>query len=121
LRELYAATSGSFLAELIEIAGGKSAATPIHAGYGKLSKEAILTLNPELIIDVVHSPQSRFGENADEVWRDLPELRAVRERHVYSIRDEFLPHCSQFVVNTAERFARIIHPELFANQKRAAQ
>jgi hypothetical protein len=45
------------------------------------------------------------------VWGELPELRAVRENRVFPVRDDFLPHASQFVANTAELFLRTIHPE----------
>jgi iron complex transport system substrate-binding protein len=110
LRDLYVATRGSFLADLIEIAGGECVAAPETAGYGKISKEAVVALAPELIIDFVHGSTNRLGEDPIAVWGDLALLRAVRERQVYPVRNEFLPHASQFVVDTAELFAHIIHP-----------
>jgi iron complex transport system substrate-binding protein len=121
LRDLYAATAGGFLEELIEIAGGKSVTTPVQAGYGRLSQEAILTLNPEVIIDMVHGSTGRFAEKPDEVWRDLPELQAVRRGQIYPIRDQFVPHCSQFIGYTAGRFARIIHSEVFQTEKQSVR
>ncbi len=111
LTDLYAATEGSYLADLIRIAGGRSIATPAPSGYAKMSKEAVLALNPDVIIDLVHSSESRLAENRAEVWNDLPELKAVRARHIYSVDDEFVPHPSQFVVHTAEVFEHILHPE----------
>jgi iron complex transport system substrate-binding protein len=112
LRDLYVATRGSFLADLIDIAGGECVAAPEPAGYGKMSKEAVVALAPELIIDFVHGSTNRMGEDPIAVWGDLALLRAVRERQVYPVRNEFLPHASQFVVDTAELFVRIIHPGL---------
>ena len=109
LREMYAATQGSFLAELVEIAGGRCVGDRVPAGYCKISKEAVLTLAPDLIIDMVHGAKGVLAEDPAAVWRDLPELRAVREGRVYPVRDEFLPHASQFVADTAELLARIIH------------
>jgi iron complex transport system substrate-binding protein len=116
LSDLYVATTGSYLIDLVEIAGGQSVVEPAERGYGKISKEAILTLNPEIIIDLVHGSKARFGEHAADVWNDLPELRAVREKHVYPVDDPFIPHPSQFVTRTAEAFAHIIHPEIFAER-----
>ena len=110
LREMYAASEGSFLAELVEIAGGRCVGDRMPTGYGKISKEAVLTLAPDLIIDMVHGAKGVLAEDPAAVWRDLPELRAVREGHVYPVRDEFLPHASQFVADTAELLARMIHP-----------
>jgi iron complex transport system substrate-binding protein len=112
LRDLYVATQGSFLADLVDIAGGQCVAAPEPGGYSKISKEAVVALAPDLIIDFVHGSTTRMGEDPIAVWGDLSTLRAVRERHVYPVRNEFLPHASQFVVDTAGLFAHIIHPEL---------
>ncbi len=111
LSDLYVATEGSYLIDLLDIAGGRSVAAPAHSGYGKISKEAVLTLNPMFVIDVVHRSSSTFNEHTMEAWNELPELQAVREKHVYRVDDPFVPHPSQFVVHTAEIFERILHPE----------
>ena len=113
LRDLYVATEGTFLEELVSIAGGKSVAAPAKSGYGKISKEAVLTLNPEIIIDMVHGSKGKFGEHPEMVWQDLPELLAVRQRQIYPVREEFIPHASQFVADSARLLARLIHPEAF--------
>ena len=118
LRDLYVATEGSYLAELIEIAGGHSVAAPAKVGYANINKEAILSLNPDLIIDIVHGSKGILSEDLQQVWNDLPELRAVREKHIYPVDDNFIPHASQFVVETARLFARIIHPEAFPEGKK---
>ena len=118
LRDLYVATQGSYLAELIEIAGGECIAAPQPAGYSKISKEAVVALAPDLIMDFVHGSTNRLGEDPVAVWGDLSLLRAVRERQVYPVRNEFVPHASQFVADTAELFAHIIHPELDGKSKR---
>jgi iron complex transport system substrate-binding protein len=110
LREMYAASQGSFLAELVEIAGGRCVGERMATGYSKISKEAVLTLAPDLIIDMVHGAKGVLAEDPASVWRDLPELRAVREGRVYPVRDEFLPHASQFVADTAELLVHMIHP-----------
>jgi iron complex transport system substrate-binding protein len=111
LHDLYAVTKGGFLADLIEIAGGDCVAAPAKIGYGKLSEEAVVDLKPQIIIDFVHGTSSRLGENARAVWGDLPEVEAVRKGQVYPVNNEFLPHPSQFIADTAELFAGIIHPE----------
>ncbi len=111
LRDLYIATKGSFLCDLMGIAGGECAGAVGENGYGKISKEAVVDLAPDVIIDFVHGAQNRLGEDPLAVWGDLHELAAVRAGRVYPVRDEFLPHASQFVAHTAELFARILHPE----------
>ena len=113
IRDLYTATSGSYLDELIGIAGGESIAPLAEHGYGKINKEAVLTLNPEVIIDMVQGSNGNFGEDPIAVWNELGEIRAVRDKRIYSLTDPSVIHPSQFVGHTAQVFARALHPESF--------
>ena len=114
LRDLYVATQGSFLIDLVEIAGGRSVTEPGRNGYARISKEAIVALDPELILDLLPGLTSPLGEDVKQAWSDLPELRAVRNGRVYAIHEEFVGHPSQFIAETAKVFARIIHPEAYS-------
>ncbi len=113
IRDLYTATRGSYLDELINIAGGESIAPQAEHGYGKITKEAVLTLNPEAIIDMVQGSKGNFGEDPVAVWSELGEIRAVRDKRIYSMTDPSVIHPSQFVGHTAQVFARALHPESF--------
>jgi iron complex transport system substrate-binding protein len=112
LRDLYTATEGGFLAELVAIAGGRIAAPKARNGYGKLSKEDLLAINPDIILDFIHGSGSRFAGNPLEAWKEMPELKAVRTGHVHGVNEDYVPHASQRIVQTAELFARLIHPEV---------
>ena len=113
IRELYTATNGTFLAELIAIAGGESIAPAGDQRWGQITKEAIVSLNPEVIIDMIQDSKGNFGEDPVAVWRELPEVTAVQRQRIYPVRDALVIHPSQFVGHTAEVFARMIHPEAF--------
>lgn len=113
IRDLYTATHGSYLDELISIAGGDSIAPEADRGYGKITKEAVLTLNPEVVIDMVQGSKGKFGEDPVAVWGELGEINAVRDKRIYSFTDPSVIHPSQFVGHTAELFARALHPESF--------
>ncbi len=113
IRDLYTATRGSYLDELITIAGGDSIAPAAEHGYGKITKEAVLTLNPEVIIDMVQGSKGKFGEDPIAVWSELAEVQAVRDKRIYSMTDPSVIHPSQFVGQTAQIFARVLHPESF--------
>jgi iron complex transport system substrate-binding protein len=112
LRDLYTATEGSFLAELVVIAGGRIGAPKAPNGYGKLSKEDLLAINPDFILDFIHGNEGRLAGNPIEAWKEMPELKAVRNRRVHGVNEDYVPHASQRIVQTAELFARLIHPEL---------
>jgi iron complex transport system substrate-binding protein len=111
LRDLYTATEGGFLAELVTIAGGRIAAPPARRGYGKLSKEDLLAMNPDIILDFIHGVKSRFSSDPMEAWGEMPELKAVRTHQVHGVNEDYVPHASQRIVQTAALFARMIHPE----------
>jgi iron complex transport system substrate-binding protein len=117
IRDLYTATRGSYLDELISLAGGESIAPQAEHGYGKINKEAVLTLNPQVIIDMVQGSKGNFGEDPGAVWNELAEVRAVRDKRIFSMSDPSVIHPSQFVGHTAQVFARAIHPESFTDGK----
>ena len=77
LRGLYAATSGSFIGQLIEMGGGDSIAPAAPSGFGQISKEAVVTLDPEVIIDLEQNTtdtNNRLAEDTQAVWRELAQV-----------------------------------------------
>jgi cobalamin transport system substrate-binding protein len=112
LRDLSSATDGSYLADLVEIAGGRIAIPRVPSGYARLGKEDLLATNPDMILDFVHGPKSSLAGDPLDAWRELPELKAVRDHRVLGVSADYVPHASQRIVQTAELFARLIHPEL---------
>jgi iron complex transport system substrate-binding protein len=115
LRGLYAASAGSFLVELIELAGGESVAPPAPHGFGQISKEAVVALDPEIIIDLEQNTtdNKQLAEDTQGVWRELAQVKAVRVGRVYTVHDTSLLHPSQFVGDSARKFAELLHPEVF--------
>lgn len=109
LRDLYTATDGGFLAELVGVAGGRIAAPAAKDGYGKLSKEDLLAIDPDTILDFIHGIKLPVGDPL-EAWREMGMLRAVRAHRVHGVNEDFVPHASQRIVLTAALFARLIHP-----------
>ncbi len=114
LRDLYTAGGDSFLAQLIRIAGGEPVSPPTREGWGKMQKEAVVALDPDVVLDLMmHKESGNFDEDTLAVWKELPTLRAVREGRVYPVRDETVLHPSHLVGDSARKFAELIHPEAF--------
>jgi len=112
LRDVYAAGDGSFIAELIAVAGARSVVPRSDEGYSRVGKEALLAYNPDIIIDMMQGPPGRLGEDPQAVWRDFPELAAVRNHRIVPVHEDYVLHASQMVMKTAVLFARIFHPEI---------
>jgi iron complex transport system substrate-binding protein len=114
LRGLYTATAGSFIVQVIETAGGQSVAPPAPHGFGQISKEAVVALDPDVIIDLLqNTTDAKLAEDTQGVWRELAQVKAVRAGRVYAVRDTSVLHPSQFVGNAALKFAALLHPEEF--------
>jgi iron complex transport system substrate-binding protein len=114
LRDLYTAGGDSFIAQLIRVAGGEPISPPSREGWGKMQKEAVVALDPDVVLDLMmHKESGAFDEDTLAVWRELPTLRAVRDGRVYPVRDETVLHPSHLVGGSARKFAELIHPEAF--------
>lgn len=73
---------GSYIATLIEMAGGRNAAADVNAPYARYSAEALVARQPDvLIVD----PDIRL----DDVLNQPPwsSLRAVKQHRVYTLPD----------------------------------
>ena len=124
LRDLYVATEGSYFAALIELAGGKPLLPPASHNYVRITTEAVVSLNPDVILDMVQAiaapvtliaAGTDLAEDPRGVWRELGGIRAVQDDRVYPLRDTQLIHPSQFIVKTARRIAEFLHPDAFEN------
>jgi iron complex transport system substrate-binding protein len=121
LRDLYVATQGSYLTQVIEIAGGDPIAPPAPMGYTRISTEAVISQDPDVILDIAQTVSSAVsllrGSGLEEdpiaVWSELSHVTAVREQRVYPISNKLIVHPSQFVGDSARRIAKILHPEVF--------
>jgi len=103
---------GTFLHELIEIAGGKNIFSDTAGLYPQISKESLLKRQPEVIIEVCHKDLSEEKlKLLKNDWERLPSLPAVRTRNVYFLSDDFIQIPGIRIAQTALRFAEIIHPE----------
>jgi iron complex transport system substrate-binding protein len=73
---------GSYIANLIELAGGRNAAEDINAPYARYSAEALVARQPDvLIVD----PTVRLKDVLDQPpWN---ALRAVQQHRVYTLPD----------------------------------
>jgi iron complex transport system substrate-binding protein len=73
---------GSYIANLIEMAGGRNAAGDVNAPYARYSAEALVARQPDLL---VVDPDVHLNDVLSEApWSSL---RAVKEHRVYTLPD----------------------------------
>jgi iron complex transport system substrate-binding protein len=70
-----AAGPGTFLDEILTIAGGANAAAGEGAGYPGVDREKIIALAPEAVLHLLPDKPERTVEDARRFWASLPECR----------------------------------------------
>jgi iron complex transport system substrate-binding protein len=102
---------GSFIDDLITLAGGTNVAANAKSPWAQVNTEEIVAGNPEVIVmsDVaygisVESLKMRSGWTA---------IQAVKDNRVFPIDDNLVSRPGPRIVDGLEAAARLIHPELF--------
>ncbi len=104
------AGTGTFLDELLTIAGGTNAAAGESPGYPGVDKEKILTLKPEAVLHLLPAKSDHAIAEAKRFWASLPEVPAVRNGRVYYLTDPSVMQPGLGVGNVAKMFADCLHP-----------
>jgi len=105
---------GTFLDDMIRIAGGTNIFADAKGAYPQVSKESLLVRKPEVIMEV--NPGG-LDENTIALlradWRELPDLPAVRNDRIHYLTNDCLLIPGPRVGQIAEEFAKAITPEAF--------
>lgn len=111
LNDIYVIGNSSYINEVITLAGGVNVIQNKRLSV-KITKEAIFSLDPDIIIEVNHD-RSLNKEDILNVWKSYDEIRAVRNNQVHIISSTNLLHPSQRVVASLKELLSIIQPEVF--------
>lgn len=98
---------GTFIHELINMAGGSNSADDVE-GWSKYSLEMLVEKNPEVIITSTHT-----GKVEDlRMKAGFQDLAAVKNNKVYVIEDSnIISRPSHRIVQGLEELIRFLHPE----------
>jgi iron complex transport system substrate-binding protein len=102
--------SQPWVAELVEIAGGRFWGNPATA----TSSEEVLSADPAVIITAWCGAGDRVPLEKLTVERGWTSLRAVREGRVYCISDELLTTPAPVLIRGLHALAAAIHPEVYS-------
>ncbi len=110
--ELYTVGPGSFVDDLITMAGGENVAADADSPWPQLSVEAIILKDPQVIVLADHN----YGETA-EMLKERPgwaEIDAVKQGRVIEItNDDIVSRPGPRVVEGLEFLAQALHPDRF--------
>jgi len=111
---VFAAGPNTLFGEIITMAGGENAYQGT-APYASLSKEAILRLNPEVIIDLIPDMDKMIDFTKAEAlkqWDEFPALDAVRNGEVTINMSSYICIPGPRIILMMRDIARAIHPDL---------
>jgi iron complex transport system substrate-binding protein len=107
----FTAGPGSYIHDLIEIAGGANIAARTGSAYPQLSLEEIVRADPEVIV----LGDADYGVSPEQVasrpgWSGLS---AVKNKRVFAVSGDLVSRPGPRVGDAALAYAKLIHPELF--------
>lgn len=102
---------GTFLDDLLHLAGGDNIADLAAQSWPRLSIEYLIAMRPEVILD------GAMGSDANTqagFWARYPTIPAVRDHRIFGYPQDPMLHPGPRVWQSLEILARRIHPEAFA-------
>jgi iron complex transport system substrate-binding protein len=114
VKEVYVAGREGFYDLMIQWAGGENAYQGQAVKFPLLSPEGIMSLNPDVIIDISAETETKdLDEDAiREEWNSIPHLEAVKKGRVYVFGEDYVGIPGPRFVMILERIARALHPEV---------
>lgn len=114
LEGLIAIGKDSFLNEIMRVAGARNVLADAPVTYPRISLEAVMRLDPDLIVDMGDMAQTT-GISAEhiasvvELWRSQPAIRAVAKKRVYAVAADIFVVPGPRIAEAAEAFSRMVH------------
>ncbi len=106
----WTAGAGTFIDELITLAGGENVAASMEGSWGQFSQEALLVANPDFIL----LGDAAYGTTPEQVaarpgW---DQLTAVKTGNILPFNDDTVSRPGPRLVDALEELLRLFHPEL---------
>jgi len=109
---LISAGKGTFVDDLIRLAGGRNVAETATGKYPRFSMEEVLVQDPEVIL--LASMKSRDPMVKQRRWWERwKTISAVKQGRIYVLDSDLIHRPSPRMAEGLERVARAIHPEAF--------
>jgi ABC-type Fe3+-hydroxamate transport system substrate-binding protein len=97
----------NYLNDALEAAGGENV---IRGGpYPQIDKEILFGHDPEVIFQLLPEASPQVQAKAQELWKSMPNLQAVRNGRVHVFTETWVLRPSHHIGDLAERFAAALN------------
>lgn len=108
---LVLAGPGSYLGELLALAGGANVADALGGRWPRVGMEFLVASRPEVLVDLsVGMGEAPDDEDAAKAWASMPSLPAVASGRVLRDRDALMLRPGPRLADAAEALFRALHP-----------
>ncbi|TKB68455.1 MAG: cobalamin-binding protein [Nitrospira sp.] len=107
---------GSFIDQLIGMAGGINVAAKTATPYPRLSMEAVLQEDPEALVFPVGKAEG-ISESEQQAWRQWSTMTAVKKDRLHQISADWLNRPGPRIAKGLESLAAILHPGSMATSQ----
>ena len=101
---------GSFIDQLIGMAGGVNVAAKSVTPYPRLSMESVLQEDPEVLVFPVGKAEG-ISESEQQAWRQWSTMTAVKRSRLHQISADWLNRPGPRIAQGLEALAAILHPD----------
>jgi iron complex transport system substrate-binding protein len=116
LRNIDASGGEGFLHDMLDTAGGADVLGDLPRQSVMMSTEMVLARAPDVIIELRSSAGDRNAASDLRAWDALPSVPAVRNHRIHVLEGEEFVVPGPRVALAAERIARLLHPDAFADR-----
>ena len=109
--KIFTVGPGSYIADLIEIAGGVNIAAKATTAYPQLSAEEVLRADPQVIVLAAGDYSAKPEQVAARPGWSV--ISAVKTNRIGTIDPNLVNRPGPRIGEAAEAYARIVHPELY--------
>ena len=101
---------GSYIHQMIGLAGGTNIASGAHSAYPRLTMETVLKENPEVLIFPMGSVET-VPRREQQEWQRWTTLTAVQQNRLREVSADALNRPGPRVMEGLEELVRVIYPE----------
>ena len=107
----WTAGPGTFIDQLIAVAGGKNVGSVLSGSWAQISAEELLLQNPQIIL----LGDAAYGTTPEQVaaragWNSID---AVVNGKVFAFNDDLVSRPGPRLVDALEELSKLLHPELY--------